>query len=184
MARQRSSDSAVLRATLDLIAARGESAVTVDSVADLSGVSRPTIYRRWGSRDKLILAAFGHLEHALVELDTGSVRGDLVLLLRQLVGYLNKIRVLPSLMEAAARDPEVAALRLSIERQGRAAYARAVQRGIDRSELPAGTDVELFIDLVLAPFVYRRVTSQAAIEKSYIMPVVDAVLAAFARVPA
>jgi AcrR family transcriptional regulator len=181
MARPRSSDSAVLDATIDLIAEQGESTVTVDAVADRSGVSRPTIYRRWGTRDKLIRAAFGCLEYTLVEADTGSVRGDLVLLLRQLVGYLNRTRVLPSLMEAAARDPEVAALRESVDRRGRAAYARAVRRGIERGELPAGTDIDLFVDLALAPFIYRRVTSQALIELGYIAPVVDRVLVAFGQ---
>jgi AcrR family transcriptional regulator len=184
MPRPRSPEGAVLRATLDLIAEHGVHAVTVDAVADRSGVSRPTIYRRWGSRDSLIHAAFMRLQGALVEMDTGSLRGDLTVLLRQLVGYLNKIRVFPSLMEAAARDPELAAVREETERRGRSVYERVIRRGVERGELPAGLDVELFTDLLISPFVYRRVISQSIVDPASIEPVLDAVLAAFSRVPA
>lgn len=182
--RPRTSEGAVLRAAIDLIAEQGVTAVTVDAVADRSGVSRPTIYRRWGSRDSLIHAAFLRLQDALVEVDTGSVRGDLTALLRQLVGYLNKIRVFPSLMEAAARDPELAVVREETERRGRATYERVIRRGMDRGELSADLDIGLVIDMLISPFVYRRVISQRRVEASSIDPVVDAVLAAFGRVPA
>ena len=182
--RPRSSGSAVLRAALDLIAEHGVTAVTVDAVADRSGVSRPTIYRRWGSRDNLIRAAYAWTLRSPAEVDTGSVRGDLVALLEQLVGYLNRIRVLPSLMEAAARDPELAALREQADREARNAYEEVLRRGVERGELPAGVDVGLFAELVVAPFVYRRVVGQEVIDRSSIEPVVDVLLAAFGRVPA
>ncbi|MFC5746360.1 TetR/AcrR family transcriptional regulator [Actinomadura rugatobispora] len=182
--RPRSSESAVIRATLDLIAEHGVTAVTVDAVADRSGVSRPTIYRRWGSRDSLIRAAYARMLRSLVEMDTGSVRGDLLALLRQLVAYLNRVRVFPSLMEAAARDPELAAMSEQAERRTRAIYERVLRRGVERGELPAGVDVLLFTELVVSPFVYRRVVSRDEIDPASIEPVVDAVLAAFGRIPA
>ena len=182
--RPRTPEGAVLRATIDLIAEHGVTAVTVDAVAERSGVSRPTIYRRWGSRDSLIHAAYSRLQRALVEPDTGSVREDLIALLRQLVAYLNRIRVFPSLMEASARDPQLAALREETERAARSTYERVVRRGIQRGELPADLDVQLFIDLVISPFICQRIVSQSKIEPSRIEPVVDAVLAAFSRVPA
>ncbi|XVQ14606.1 TetR/AcrR family transcriptional regulator [Spirillospora sp. CA-255316] len=182
--RPRSSESAVIRATLDLIAEHGVTAVTVEAVADRSGVSRPTIYRRWGSRDSLIRASYSWMLRSPAEMDTGSVRGDLIALLRQLVGYLNRVRVFPSLMEAAARDPELAAMREEAERGARVTYERVLRRGVERGELPADVDVRLFTELVVSPFVYRRVVGQAEIDPASIEPVVDAVLAAFSRVPA
>lgn len=42
----------------------------------------------------------------------------------------------------------------------RAALARALHRGIARGELPAGTDVELAIDLLVGGFLLRRLTGR------------------------
>ncbi|MBL7500297.1 TetR/AcrR family transcriptional regulator [Frankia sp. CNm7] len=182
--RPRTPEDIVLRATIDVVAELGLSAVTVEAVAERSGVSRPTIYRHWGSRENLIHAAFTRIQRALSEADTGSVREDLIAMLSQLVTYLNRILVFPSLMEAAVRDPKLAALREETERESRIIYERVIRRGINRGELPDGIDVQLFIDLVIAPFVYRRVNSQQKISPASVPPVVDAVLAAFSRIPA
>ncbi|WP_052711043.1 TetR/AcrR family transcriptional regulator [Pseudofrankia sp. DC12] len=180
--RPRTPEDIVLQATIDLIAEQGVSVVTVEAVAERSGVSRPTIYRHWGSRDRLIHAAFARIQQALTDPDTGSLRDDLVGMLCQLVIYLNHIRVFPSLMEASVRDPKLAALRDETDHESRLAYTRVIRRAIDRGDLLEETDVELFIDLLISPFIYRRVTGQEKIKPASITPVVDALIAAFSRV--
>ena len=42
----------------------------------------------------------------------------------------------------------------------RASFEQVVRRGIARGELPADLDIGLFIDVVRAPFIYRRVVAQ------------------------
>ena len=88
-----------------------------------------------------------------------------------------------SLIDAAARDPELAVLHKQNEREGRATFERAIRRGIARGELPADVDVRLFIDLLISPFIYRRVVVQSTARLADVEPIVDHVLAAFTRVP-
>lgn len=185
--RPRSSDDAILAAALDVIAEHGVTGLTVDTVAARAGVGKATIYRHWGSRARLVHAAmFAHFL-AWTEPDTGSVRDDLVVLLGQLVAYLgahDSGRVFTSFVDAAARDPELRTLLHDTERQGRSRFERAIRRGIDRDELPAGVDVRLLVDLLMAPLVYRRVVLQTTVGTADVEPVVDTVLAAFASAPA
>jgi AcrR family transcriptional regulator len=184
--RARRPEDPILRVTIDLIATQGVSGVAVDTVAARAGVSKATIYRHWGSRARLIHAAISSQQRPFVEPDTGSLREDLTVLLRQLVAYLDRPesgRILPSFVEAAARDPELDELRQQTIRQARAVYERAIGRGVERGELPAGVDVQLVIDLLMSPFIYRRVMGMSPLGRTGIDPCVEAVLAAFARVP-
>ena len=58
-------DERVLAAARNLLAAKGLRAMTLDAVADVAGVSRSAIYRRWASSDELVLDV---LDHALGQL--------------------------------------------------------------------------------------------------------------------
>jgi hypothetical protein len=62
-------------------------------------------------------------------------------------------------------------------------YERVIRRGIGRGELPAGVDVRLLGDMAMSLFVYRRVVDKSPLDPADIDQVVDAVLAAFDRVP-
>jgi AcrR family transcriptional regulator len=184
--RARRAEDPILDVTIDLIAEHGVSGVAVDTVAAKAGVSKATIYRHWGSRARLIHAAISTLQRPFVEPDTGSLRDDLSVLLRQLVWYLNGPgggRILASFIDAATRDSELEALRQETIREARAVYERVIRRGIERGELPAGVDVRLLGDMATSLFVYRRIADQSSLDPADIDPVVDAVLAAFARVP-
>jgi AcrR family transcriptional regulator len=58
-------DERVLRAARQLLIDRGLRAMSLDAVADIAGVSRSAIYRRWASSDELMLDA---LDDALGQL--------------------------------------------------------------------------------------------------------------------
>ena len=177
----------MLQAALDVIAEQGVMGINIDTVAARSGVSKATIYRHWGSRARLIFAAISSLQPDTLEPDTGSLRDDLRALLHHLVAYFDTptvARVFPSFLDAAVRDPELAALRQETLRVGRASFERVVQRGIDRGELSADVDVHLVVDFARAPIIYRRVVAQTPVSGAEIDPVVDAVLAAFRTVTA
>ena len=53
------SRTAVIAATLDLLAERGITATTIEAVAERSGVARTTIYRQWDGQPALVLDAIG-----------------------------------------------------------------------------------------------------------------------------
>lgn len=53
------SRTAVIAATLDLLAERGITATTIEAVAERSGVAKTTIYRQWDRQPELVLDAIG-----------------------------------------------------------------------------------------------------------------------------
>lgn len=68
----------VLAATVDLVAEAGPAALTVGDVAHRAGVHETSIYRRWGTKERLLLDAMLDLSVTQIEFpDTGSLCGDL-----------------------------------------------------------------------------------------------------------
>lgn len=180
------SEDAILRATLDLVAAHGVSGLTVDAVAAKAGVGKQTIYRHWGSRARLIHAAISCMQEPEDLPDTGTLRGDLSALLERLVAFLGSAEtgtVLPSLIDAASRDPELADLRQVHTAQKRAGFEHVLRRAIDRDELPAGTDLDLVIDLLAGTFFYRRIVDRREVAPGDVEPLLDLVLRAIGASP-
>ena len=75
---------AILSAAAELLLARGLGAVSMDAVAERAGVSKATIYRWWPTKETLALEALYHEWDTArpSSRDTGSLRGDLLALLR------------------------------------------------------------------------------------------------------
>lgn len=179
------SDDEILTFTNQLIAKHDISGVTVDMVATKAGVSKATIYRRWASRHALILDAITIMHRPGAKPNTGSIRGDLEILLTELLQFLNRRnggKVFMAFLNEAIRNPKIAQANEKITAEVRESYVEAVTQAIARGELEAGTDVELMIDMLIAPFIYRRWTGNAKIEVSGIGPLLNATLRAFAKI--
>src|SRR5689334_71448 len=107
--RSEKAHKAILDAAAELLLARGLSAVSMDAVAERAGVSKATIYRWWPTKETLALDALYH-EWAAVPpaRDTGSLRGDLLSLLRPWARLASKRpygRVIAALITEAQTDP-------------------------------------------------------------------------------
>jgi AcrR family transcriptional regulator len=172
------SEEAILKATLELVAEHGVGGLTVDAVAARAGVGKQTIYRHWGSRARLVHDAIACMHEKGDLPDTGSVREDVRRMLEELVDFLSTEdsgRVLPSLIDAAERDPELLELREQHIQERRGAFAEVLQRGVDRGELPPDADLSLLTDLLVGPFFYRRVIGRRAVETCQVEPVLELV---------
>ncbi|GAB3937918.1 hypothetical protein GCM10027614_17020 [Micromonospora vulcania] len=79
----RCTDSALYAVVIDLLREVGFDRMTIDAVAARAHVSKATIYRRWEGKAELVVAALRD-RHVGVHNppDTGSLRGDLIELLR------------------------------------------------------------------------------------------------------
>jgi AcrR family transcriptional regulator len=169
---------AILGAALELVAEQGLSALTMESVAARAGVGKATIYRRWPSKLPLVMEALGELP-PLQPSDTGSLRRDLVEMLR---GFLRLLRstplvpVLLSLSAEASRDPTLARqLRAHFARR-REPIAAALQRAIGRGELPRELDPELAADLLVGPLLTRVCFTGGRLDAPALRRLVDAAL--------
>lgn len=174
----------ILDITFHLIAEHDISGVTVDMIAAKAGVSKATIYRRWESRSALIVDAMTRLRRPTVDPDTGSLREDLAILLKELVAFLNRPdagRVFASFLNAAVREPDLAALQQEISTDARSAYQRALKRAIKRGELRPTRDLRFLIDVLIAPFLYQGIVEHARARPQDIQRVIDMVLSALGR---
>lgn len=171
---------AILAATLALLAEQGYSGLSMDAVASRAGVSKATIYRRWASKQEVVLAAAEALSQAVPVPDTGSVRGDLEAIADGLVAAFNvpdSARLVGSLLAEATRDPALAsALRSGFLAVRRGAARAALARGVERREIHADTDLEFAVDQLAAPFYYRLLVTGDPIDPEFARAVVDAVL--------
>ena len=178
------SRTAVIAATLDLLAERGITATTIEAVAERSGVAKTTIYRQWGGQPELVLDAIGTTVTPPTDPDTGTLRGDLLDLLGGLADALNTspaAGLLPALIEAAERDPAFAALHHREAAQRHQVVLTAIARGIDRGELTPDADPADVLDMVAGPVFYRRLVSSGAVDRAFAQRIVDRVVAAYAN---
>jgi AcrR family transcriptional regulator len=88
--RDPSRDGAIRGAILQVLAESGYAALTMDAVAAAAGVGKATIYRRWRTKSDLVADAVAELSEMSIEPpDTGSLEGDLRVLLHWLVDAVN-----------------------------------------------------------------------------------------------
>jgi AcrR family transcriptional regulator len=173
---------AILGAAADLVLGQGLDAVSMDAVAERAGVSKATIYRWWPTKETLALDALYHEwdTGAGAPADTGSLRSDLLALLRPWIRQLRTRpygRVLAALITEARTDPEFAKEYTAHFVELRRDPARIVfRRAIDRGEIPANTDVDLALDLIYGPVYHRLLHDHARLSDRFVQDIVDAVI--------
>jgi len=160
--RSQSAHRAILDAALDLLAADGYERMTIEAVAARAGVGKTTIYRRWTSKENLVLDAMEDLVSDVHPPDTGSVRDDLVELLTQMQRLLASTRASDVFPRMVAEVAAGSALGLAyLQRVIRPRYAMIdsiLARGVDRGELSADLDLELARDLLVGPVLIAKLT--------------------------
>ena len=174
-------DEALLDVTLDLVGEVGIHGMSMDDLAQRAGVSKATIYRRWPSKERLVLEALNHAMRPFDLIDTGTLRNDLDAYLVELARRMSEGKasdVLPDLIAASVRDPN---LRSSLDeyiRYRRQPLQTILGRGTQRGELAADTDVEVLIDALIGPFVYRRLLSHDPLDDDFVERLLQTVLPA------
>jgi AcrR family transcriptional regulator len=180
--RSEKAHKAILGAAAELLLARGLSAVSMDAVAERAGVSKATIYRWWPTKESLALDAL-FTEWSAVSpysRDTGTLRGDLLALLRpwaRLISSRPYGRVLAALLTQVQTDPVFAAEYRHRVVEPRRDQARAIfRRAIERGEIPAGTKVEVALDLLYGPLYHRLLHGHAPLTDRFTQDVIDMAL--------
>jgi AcrR family transcriptional regulator len=183
--RDERADRAILEAARRLIAEVGVDEFRTADLAARAGVGKGAIYRRYRSKDELVTAAIGSLVREEIALpDTGTTRGDLLVLMREAVEVYSGPgagRLVPNLVGAMAKKPELArAVREGFLAGRRAALGEVLARGVERGDLRPDLDTELALDVLGGPLFYRLLITGGPIDERLAEGVADLVLRGFA----
>jgi AcrR family transcriptional regulator len=150
---------AVLAAAVAELVERGGSAVSLDAIASRAGVSKGTVYRRWGGRDGVVLAAVEWYGVGQADVpDTGSLDEDLRRWARSIAGMLADPSSRALVLAVFSGDPTATRPLRRRFWQSRLELVRPlVERAVARAELPADVDVEEVVRQLGAPLYYRAV---------------------------
>jgi AcrR family transcriptional regulator len=138
-----------MEATIEELATHGYGSMSMEGVAVRAGVAKTTVYRRWPTKPELVLAALGCVadDAAIAGGDTGSLRGDLVAMMKSFRDFARTPRggSLMRMMLAEGAGGEVAALARTMRKSRETGPQAVIRRGIARGELPAGSDPRLIL---------------------------------------
>jgi len=145
--RSERAEQSIIEATIEALAERGIDGVHCEDVAARAGVGKATLYRRWGGKEDLLIAAFAAMKHPLPEPRGKSVRADLIALLGVIAADADDPRFAQQyalLHGAGERYPRlVARYREQVVEPRRELVRVVLRRGIETGELRADIDVEV-----------------------------------------
>ncbi|MEV4718852.1 TetR/AcrR family transcriptional regulator [Micromonospora noduli] len=174
--------TAIRRALMQELAAVGYGRLSIEAVARRAGVSKTAIYRRWSSKLDLVLEVVAAAAHGkLPALDTGTLRGDLALLFQAVAHALRHplaSQIIPDLLAEAARNPSIdATLRQVLHARQQEIGGHLVTRAVQRGELPADTELDAAVDLIVGPLYWRLAIARLPLTDSYLDNLVESVAA-------
>jgi AcrR family transcriptional regulator len=170
---------AIFSAALDQLRDVGWRRLTMEGVAACAHTGKAALYRRWASKEDLVVAA---IESTLPEPpgvpDLGDIRAELLWLFDRiratmysppgcaLRAIMNEIehdhaKVFHELVQRLVFDPS------------RSATTELLRRGVARGEVRADTDVDLLADLGPAMMMYRAKVCGGDVDDSYPKRLVD-----------
>jgi AcrR family transcriptional regulator len=178
--RDPSRDGVIRAAILRLLAEVGYGALTMDAVASEAGVGKATIYRRWRTKQDLVVDTISDLAQVESPVpDTGSLEEDLRAMMHAYVGIftgptgaaikslLSTIPHHPALAEAFRNGP------VEVWRQGfEQVWARAEERG----DVPAGTEHMIIGEVVGSVLVQRWLVTGWPLDDAVADQVLDVVV--------
>jgi AcrR family transcriptional regulator len=181
-------DAAIFRATLELLPEHGLRGLSMEAVAAKAGVGKATLYRRFPSKQELVAATLRTIRSTKPPLDTGSVRGDILALVRREIAAAKRVphlsRFAPRLLADVADEPEMLAIaQETVVTNDREMLGEIVRRGIMRGELRPDLDVDSAAELLHAPLIYRFLMSGGRLDAfrgSDFMRLIDTFLAGLA----
>ncbi len=169
--RDPSRDRALIAAAREVIAQRGVTGATMEDIARTAGAGKDTLYRRWGSKDGLVIdvidsMALDAVRPTALEPDP---RLNLLLYLKDIV-RLNQHTdfgaIIAGVVGASSRDPV-----LAVSFRAFWARRRTVASAIVREVVGDGVgDDELcvLLDRLLAPIYYRLLLTGDEIDDEYL----------------
>jgi AcrR family transcriptional regulator len=150
----------VVRCVFELVDEGGLGGVTVDAIAERAGVSKATIYRRWPSKEGLIVDAVAGLVGE-IELPEGDgireVLRHALAVLESFMSQSNAGAVLPWMVGEVARGSDIGRRYAeTVIVPGRRALGRHISDAVERGELRSDLDIETAVDMLTGPLIVGK----------------------------
>ncbi|MFE4515188.1 TetR/AcrR family transcriptional regulator [Kitasatospora sp. NPDC056783] len=168
--RSAAADRAILDATRETLAELGWGGLTMGHVASRAGVAKTTLYRRWPSKNELVVDAVASLFDELVMPDLGSLRSDIEAVVAQFADLLARPETQAALLALFAEGTRDRQLRHRIResivdpqkrlvRQGRAAAQARGELDADTDDTAAREEVDIIFDTIAGTVEHRVLVS-------------------------
>lgn len=190
---------AVVAAATELLATEGIGRLTIDAIAQQSGVARSTIYRNWPERADLLLAAFESVARLDCPLTALGCRGDhqvgedcgarpprTVDEFRRVVAeHARRIALLrtstlggalASIVAEAAHDDAISQALQRFGQARRVPLAAAARQVLEAVGAEPRVEPKDAIERFIAPFFYRHLVSGESIDEPLIEQQIDLLL--------
>ncbi|WP_082983689.1 TetR-like C-terminal domain-containing protein [Mycobacterium scrofulaceum] len=174
----------VMPAVLDELARWGLERFSIEALAERHRLDAAMVYQYWGDRRQLIVdAVLSDLESESAGTDTGSLRGDLEALARNVTNRINTDvgRTMLRALVMDSRGGHDEATRVRFWMAHFAAVRAIVDRARDRGELREGVNTLAAVQIVLAPLNIRALYSDLPVDDEYCAAIVDMAWHALAR---
>jgi len=176
--RNPATEEAILAAAEALLREGDLAGFSIEAVARRARAGKPTIYRWWPNKTRLLLDVYQRLKLKMEAVDTGAIEDDCVQFLLGLFDYWSAGpgQVFRSVF-AEAQSDEAAAEALRDYAQDRRAFtARMFERAIARGELRADADPGIAAEMIAAFAWSRLLTGRLEAEEPEIRGVVRQLL--------
>jgi len=173
-------ETEILDTVLELLEEVGYQGLSMPVVAERARCSTATIYRRWGGKAGLVLAAL-HSDRPVPPRgpDTGSLRGDLVALVTELsLVAESRAALMAALVHASMRDDDLAAaMRAELAAPAGWPLDAILDRAIARGDAAVTAEVRRYCHhLMIAIPMAGHLVDGAQPDRDYFVDFVDAVL--------
>lgn len=171
---------AIFAATIDQLGACGYSGLTMEGVALCAGTGKASLYRRWPTKDELIIDAISNAVTGSYDApETGSVRGDILAILGGMSDMITSAagRAIYALIRGNARERDfvrLAKIRLMQPRQ--AQVLEVLRRGAERGEVRPEAVSPLVAQVGIAMIGHLIMLNDGALSRAELTAIVDEIL--------
>lgn len=182
--RDASIDVAVLDAVSDLLEESGYVALAVEQAARRAGVSKTAIYRRWPTRQHLVLAELQRRLGDMVPVDTGCTLCDLNEALEMFARTFTCMgpEFFGPLLADCSQDEEMRQEFMdTLFAPPRRVVHATLDRAVERGDLRRDADLTLVVDSLASLVLYRLMFGHAPVTSEAITEAVNTLLAGVAE---
>ncbi|WP_218026759.1 TetR/AcrR family transcriptional regulator [Nocardia inohanensis] len=156
---------AIVDATLAVLAEQGLDGLTVNEVAKRAEVNPVSIYRHWGTREKLVLDALLRQSRERLPIpDTGTLHGDLTEFATHVIAFLHSPFGQATARAMLVAGEEARATQVEFWTARSEAAGVMVTRAVRRGEIPPSADARLVLEMLVSPLHFRALLSPEPID--------------------